>query len=144
MDSYRTLALGIYEGLLGLKVKMTLTDLVYEENKLNLVRFNHYTHPRNAATGLRYGRLVRRYMAHYEPEEGEEYFSTRGIGAFVEHLIGSGGGSRTPQAFLYALEFFSVLMGFAYDKTDFKRWKRLADDHAKSALRPSQRPFWRT
>ena len=37
--------------------------------------------------------------------DGEEYFSDWRIGIFVEVLIGSGGGSRTPQAFLYALEF---------------------------------------
>lgn len=127
------MALAIYTGLVEAKVEMTITDLVCEAGRMDTVRFHHYTHPRNASTGLRYGRLTQRYMAQVRPTSGEAYFSTRGIGLFVERLVENGGGSRTPQAFLYALEFFSVLLGFVYDRVDFKRWKRLADDHAKSA-----------
>ena len=143
MGDYRMRSRQIYESLKSMGVRMTITGLAEEEGLINETRFHHYSHPRNAATGLRYARLMQRYMAMEDDAraDGEDYFSARRIGIFVEMLIGSGGGSRTPQAFLYTLEFFSVLFGFVYDKVDFKRWKRLADDHAKSAPPPVQAPM---
>lgn len=68
-------------------------------------------------------------------------FSASEVGKFIETLVREGAGFRTPQAFLYALDFYAVIFGFAFKKEDCLRWKRMSDDYSKSAPPKSQAPF---
>eukprot|EP00435_Cladocopium_sp_Y103_P012655 s309_g3.t1 len=55
------------------------------------------------------------------------------IGKFVEHLIDQRCGFKTPQAFLYSLEYFSVIFGYDLPRISVRRWKRMADDYSAKA-----------
>ena len=65
--------------------------------------------------------------------------------SFMEKLIKDGAGFRTPQGFLYALEWFGV--AFGYQNSGFK-WprckhcKRMADDYASKAPSSNPAPYF--
>ena len=142
---YDELAKELFEDLVVRGVRMDLVDLVYHDSSPSNVdesKFQVYTDPRSPDTGLRYGRLLRRYLAWIgDSQEKDEVFSNEPIGGFLQSLISEKAGMRTPQAFLYTLEFFSVIFGFQVDKSGFRRWRKMADDYARSAPPSSPAPF---
>ena len=139
--SYDTLVRDLFEELVLREVRLELVELVSEAGVINDARLAHYTDPRSPDTGLRYGRLLKRFLLFAEGQKGEDCFSSANIGSFVEHLIESNAGMRTPQAFLYTLEFFSVVFGFGFERNSLRRWKRPADDYAKKAPPRSPAPL---
>ena len=142
---YDELAKELFEDLVVRGVRMDLIDLIYcesEPSSLDEAKFQVYTDPRSPDTGIRYGRLLRRYLAWIgDSTEKTEVFESDPIGGFLQSLISEKAGMRTPQAFLYALEFFSVIFGFQMNKAGFRRWRKMADDYARSAPPSSPAPF---
>ena len=142
---YDELTRELFDELVVRRVMMDLVDLVYLHSEPSMVdesKFQVYTDPRSPDTGLRYGRLLRRFLAWLGDEaEGERVFSNECIGGFIQELIKSASGLRTPQAFLYSLEFFSVIFGFQVEKSGFRRWRKMADDYSRTAPPSKPAPF---
>ena len=144
LDKYKTydlLVRDLFEDLILREVRLELVNLVFDEGAINGERLTHYTDPRSPDTGLRYGRLLKRYLGFFEDSKGEDCFSSANVGLFIEHLTRNNAGKRTPQAFLYTLEFFSVNFGFSYDRDGLRRWRRIADDYSKKAPPRSAAPL---
>lgn len=115
---------------------MDLVILVSFDGQIDEVRFRQLTNPRSADTGLRYARLLKRYLR--STVDSQTCFGASEVGRFVEKLVREGAGFRTPQAFLYALDFYAVIFGFPFKKEDFLRWKWMADDYSRTA--PAEEP----
>lgn len=104
-DMYDRVVLELFEEMVILEVKMELVDLVYYDGQIDETRFNQLTDPRSPDTGLRYARLLRRFMTFVS--EGKvggdktQVISPGSIGGFVEHLISLKCGFKTPQALIY-------------------------------------------
>ena len=143
--SYDALAKELFEELVLLEVRMDLVELVTFDAQVDEVRFLQLTEPRSPDTGLRYARLLMRYLdfvKKVEPQPAKgAIFTALPVGSFIESLISSGAGYRTPQAFLYSLEYFAVLFGYESPKLQMRRWKRAADDYAKRAPPRCGAPF---
>lgn len=98
----------LFEDLVIKSVKMDLVALVTTaEGELDPTKFTYYTDPRSPDTGLRYARLLRRYLASVGLVQGDEVFASEKVGNFISQLIETRAGSRTPQAMLYTLEFLA-------------------------------------
>ena len=102
---------------------MDLVDLVVitkddsKEPSIDEKRFRLHVEPKGAGTGLGYVRLMERLVKFHEDyvERDEEELtpvSRAAVLAFTEHLISEEAGFKTPKAFLYALDFYSVSYGF--------------------------------
>eukprot|EP00435_Cladocopium_sp_Y103_P034639 s1626_g9.t1 len=148
-QAYDTKVLALFEELVILEVKMDLIPLVSKGDppEIDEDRFKQLTDPRSPDTGIRYVNLMKRFLEFLrakksETEKSGDLLAPESVGAFVEHLISSCSGYRTPQAFLYSLEYFSVLFGFQTPKIQFRRWKRLADDYADKAPPRSGAPHF--
>ena len=112
-------------------------------------RFRQLTDPRSPDTGIRHANLMRRFLDFLGEVENSDRPETDGgaispdnVGRFVEHFIATGAGYRTPQSFLYSLEYFAVLFGYETPKIQFRRWKKLADDYADKAPPRSGAPHF--
>lgn len=149
LEKYFARATECFEQLVVMGVKMDLVDLVvpHSGGDIDSDRFRLHTEPKSPGTGLRYvrmlERLIRRHEEIYGSATGEDDEVTRNrpsvIGKafvleFIEELVNSEAGFRTPQAVLYAMEFFSIVFGFEPMNRDWARCKKLADNYA--AKRP--------
>ena len=127
LEKYFARTRDCFEQLVVLGVKMELVDLVVTDEgggEIDSNRFRLHTEPKSPGTGLRYvrilERLISRYQELYENPNSEEDLvagKTCVVGRdfvlkFIEELISSEAGFRTPQAVLYAMEFFSIVFGF--------------------------------
>ena len=140
---YDKITLELFEELVIKDVSMDLVGLVFTEKDAGVDedKFKSYTDPRSPDTGLRYARLLRRFLNFCGESKKADVFSSKSIGGFIEELITTGAGSRTPQAVLYMLEFFSVIFGFKYERGRVRRWKKMADDYARNAPPRKPAPF---
>eukprot|EP00435_Cladocopium_sp_Y103_P057110 s1830_g19.t1 len=148
-QAYDQRVLKLFEDLVILGVKMDLVGLVSKPDNpgIDERRFRQLTDPRSPDTGIRYANLMRRFLdflseEKFDPESGEEAISPENVGKIIEHLTASGVGFRTPQSFLYGLDYFSVLFGYQPPKIQFRRWKKLADDYAAKAPPRSGAPHF--
>ena len=145
LEKYFTRTRDCFEQLVVLGVKMELVDLVVTDEgagEIDSNRFRLHTEPKSPGTGLRYvrilERLINRYQELCENPGGEEDLAggkTCVVGRdfvmrFIEELISSEAGFRTPQAVLYAMEFFSIVFGFEPITKEWARCKKLADNYA--------------
>lgn len=99
-------------------------------------RFRMHVAPNKARTGMRYARLL---QAMFEPKnrdrlpyvEKEEPFEKLNCLCYMEAMVQSEVGRRTPQAFLYAVDFFAKAFGFSMGGGHVGRAKRLALRYAQ-------------
>ncbi len=149
LAKFQRLALENYESLVILGVKMDLTDLIYDDKAegVDEEKFHWYTEPRNAGTGYRYACILRRLIDHHASIHGEcnmipPIFGRDAVLNFMEKLIKDGAGFRTPQGFLYALEWFGVAFGYQTSGFRWPRCKRMADDYASKAPSTNPAPYF--
>ena len=140
-DAYDKATRELFEELLLWEVSMDIVYLVYFDEQLDEARFARLTDPRSPTTGLRYARLLKRFL---------DWVSTQGryneikpmtaeyLGKFVEYLVEQSSGFNTPKSFLFALEYYSVLFGFVTPKIELRRWKKIAEDYQSRA--PERKP----
>ena len=118
------------------KVKMELVELVFDETKsppMDLERFALHTEPKSPNTGLRYVRLMERLLDFHESlgEDAEPNpVSKQVVTAFIEKLVLEESGYRTPQAMMYALDFFGVVFGFQKGGAGWDRCVKMAGTYA--------------
>ena len=148
-SQFGKLCLQLFEELVILKVKMylvrevadTITSLVDEE------KFAALTEPRAAGTGLRYARLMMRFLEYLtegggEERDPEDFFGISSIYSYVLHLISQGVGFMTPLSFLYAVEHFSTLFRFEAPGSRHPRARKFALDYSKRAPEKNQAPLF--
>lgn len=145
LDDYDSRTKAIYEGLVVADISMDITNLVYDGREINDEKFKLYTEPRSGGTGLRYARMMERLLEFYWAKYGQEAKEPRVVGKdfllqFLEHCI-SNNGYRTPKAMLYALDFYSVILGFEEPGSKWPRCKKIADDFASKAPPRNPAPF---
>lgn len=127
-------------------VSMDITNLVFDGVDINDNKFKLYTEPRSSGTGLRYARLMERLLEFYWGKYGQEARDPRVVGKdvvlqFIEHCITGNCGFRTPKAILYALDFYSIILGFEDSGSKWPRCKKIADDFASKAPPRNPAPF---
>ena len=145
MEKYFARTRDCFEQLVVLGVKMELVDLAVTTEgggEIDSNRFRLHTEPKSPGTGLRYVRILERLINRYhelydnsaseeDPSEGKICVVGRDfVIQFIEELINSEAGFRTPQAVLYAMEFFSIVFGFEPITQEWARCKKLADNYA--------------
>ena len=133
----------LFEELVVLKIKMDLVETVVEGGELMEDRFHILTEPRSAGTGLRYARLLKRYVdayqEHGDPEKApQDLFSEGFMQKFILQLISDGSGFRTPQSLVYAIEHFGGVFGFETPGPRHARIRKMANDY--SAKAPERNP----
>jgi hypothetical protein len=82
-------------------------------NGVNEERFHLFTEPRSPGTGLRYARLLKAHASRIPGAEKSNPFGIKEIQDHILALITEGVGFMTPLSFVYAVEHFSALLGFA-------------------------------
>jgi len=80
---------------------------------VNEERFHLFTEPRSPGTGLRYARLLKAHASRIPGAEKSNPFGIKEIQDHILALITVGVGFMTPLSFVYAVEHFSALLGFA-------------------------------
>eukprot|EP00435_Cladocopium_sp_Y103_P051800 s1825_g16.t1 len=137
MEKFHSMSLELYKTLKELGVVMELRQLVEKSGSINEMRFRLHTSPNRAATGLRYARVMKNmfdYAADKDAADPEQegFLGKVPVIEYVEHLIQSGAGYRTPQAVLYSMDFFSKAFGFELRLGTLERVRRLALRYAQS------------
>ena len=125
LEKYKTRAHAIFERMVVAKVKMELVELVF--------RFALHTEPKSPNTGLRYVRMMERLLDFHESlgEDTEPNpVSKQVVTSFIERLILEESGYRTPQAMMYALDFFGVVFGFQKGGVGWDRCLKMAGTYA--------------
>ena len=145
LEKYYARALECFEQLVVFGVRMDLVDLVVLNEgpgEIDTNRFRLHTEPKSPGTGLRYVRILERLIHKYHewcdnpdtgrdrPEDRPSVVGKDFVMIFIEDLISTEAGYRTPQAVLYALEFFSIVFGFGPINHEWSRCKKLADNYA--------------
>ena len=136
LEKYKARAHVIFERMVVAKVKMELVELVFDETKsppMDLERFALHTEPKSPNTGLRYVRLMERLLDFHESlgEDAEPNpVSKQVVTAFIEKLVLEESGYRTPQAMMYALDFFGVVFGFQKGGAGWDRCVKMAGTYA--------------
>ena len=143
LETFRSLSKALFEELVVLKIKMDLVETVVEGGELLEDRFHILTEPRSAGTGLRYARLLKRYVdayqEHGDPEKApQDLFSEGFMQKFILQLISDGSGFRTPQSLVYAIEHFGGVFGFETPGPRHARIRKMANDY--SAKAPERNP----
>ena len=140
-DQYDKATRELFEELVLWEVKMDMVELVFYDGQLDEARFGLLTDPRSPSTGLRYARLLKRFLlwVSSQGKYGElKPITAAYLGGFVELLISTNTGHNTPRSFLFALEYFSVLFGYVTPKIELRRWKKMGDGYAANA--PPRQP----
>ena len=148
LAKYQGACYKIFEILLGAGTKLEIIDLITTDGReVDEVKFHWYTEPRTVSTAYRYARIMLRYGSFYEKKYGS--FATTppitgkvSVLEFVEVLKKEGAGRRTPQTLLYALDWFSVILGYDCEGVRYPRAKRMADDYAKDAPPRNPAPYF--
>eukprot|EP00435_Cladocopium_sp_Y103_P010122 s4583_g2.t1 len=143
LEQYRVATRDLFEELVIIGVPMDLiADITSDGNTIDDAAFTLLTDPKSAGTGLRYARLVKRFITAYlnAKEAGVKLpvFGHEFMQSFVIGLIKEGAGFRTPQSFLYAVEFYSGIFGFDCPGAAHPRVRKLARDYQGKA--PERNP----
>ena len=129
----------VFEYLVVAEVEMDLVKLVASpEGIIQQSEFRSLTEPRNPSTGVRYANLMLNYCEFFGTKYGRQcvephILSGEFLLEYIQHLIDSGAGFRSPQGLLYALEYFKVSFGFESKGTKNLRCKKMADNYASTA-----------
>ena len=96
---------------------MDLIESVVNKGEINVDTSYMLTEPRSAGTGLRYGRLLKKYLAVFEFHGGlegamPEPFGIPFLQKYIRRLMADEVGFCTPQSLLYAIEHFAGVFGF--------------------------------
>ena len=128
----------IFESMEVLGIQMDLARYVRVNKGIDKDKFLLHTAPSRASTGLRYVRVMKGLMAWvegFDPIPAEEQPSPLECLRLVEYtelLLQKRVGFNTPQALLFAIDFFSKAFGFNPTGADWNRAKRLAMRYKKS------------
>ena len=137
LEKFFDSALELYEFLKSSKVKMDLTELVEcADGSMDQKRFKMHVAPNRAKTGMRYARLLRGLFKEQRLEvnpflDRDEPFEKLNCLGYMELLVQKEVGRRTPQAFLYGVDFFAKAFGFSMGGSHIDRAKRLALRYAQ-------------
>eukprot|EP00435_Cladocopium_sp_Y103_P073819 s164_g45.t1 len=137
----------IFEELVILSVDMDLIDFVTHSNESTIdeEKFRAITEPRSPGTGLRYARLLWNYVDKAESTSTSEVgrpalFGIEMIQREIMDMISKEMGFMTPLSFIYAVEHFSAVFGFASPGSKHPRCRKLALDYSKKAPEKRQAP----
>ena len=133
---------------------MDIIHIVEAQGAVDEARFQTHTAPNRASTGLRYVRLMEKFLDWWdsllaqdreaslagEGDLGRPPLSRLTILRYVETIIDEGVGKYTPRVLVHSLEYFSGVLGFPLEWTRWSRIKRLTDRYAKRAGKGSQAP----
>ena len=137
LENFFQAAKNIFDRLKEAGVRMDLAELTScPDGGFDEARFRMHVAPNKARTGMRYARLL---QAMFEPKnrdrlpyvEKEEPFEKLNCLGYMEAMVQSEVGRRTPQAFLYAVDFFAKAFGFSMGGGHVGRAKRLALRYAQ-------------
>ena len=147
LSSFQSMCLKIFEDLVILQVEMDLVDFVTVDggSSIDEEKFKIITELRSPGTGLRYARLMTRYIDKLSAESSSEKeanppFSIQRVQREILSMISDETGFMTPLSFIYALEHFSAVFGFASPGSKHPRCKKLALDYSKKAPEKKQAP----
>lgn len=147
LEEFRQLAKSLFEDLIILEVKMDLMDTVSTDTAIVDELFFKFADPRSPGTGLRYGRLMVRYLDFFTnkfggEKVGDKVFGLEAVQAYITKLVMEDAGFRTPQSFLYAVEYFANTFGFFAPGVRHPRVKKLSNDYAAKAPERKPAPFF--
>ena len=148
LEEYRRLTREVFEELVCLSVKMDLVDTVAKDGIIDDDLFHKFTDPRSAGTGLRYARLLSSFVKAFNEKHGQalqdapEVFGIESVQRYLTQRIAEDCGFRTPQSFLYAVEFFSHSFGFFAPGATHPRIRRMSRDYAAKAPERSPAPHF--
>ena len=147
LSAFQSMCLKIFEDLVILQVNMDLVDFVTVEggSSIDEEKFKIITEPRSPGTGLRYARLMVKYIEKVSSESSPEKgpcspFSIQAVQREILSMISEESGFMTPLSFIYALEHFSAVFGFASPGSKHPRCKKLALDYSKKSPEKRQAP----
>ena len=137
----------LFEDLVLMSVEMDLVDMVVDEGVIKEETFVTLTDPRSAGTGLRYARLLRRYMdaylkKHDRARDGPPIFGVEAFQSYLVSLVQEEVGFRTPQSLIYAVEHFSSCFGFNSPCTKNPRVRKLAFNYVDKAPDRNPAPYF--
>lgn len=140
LETFFRAAKSIFNHLKEAEVVMDLAELTScPDGGFDEDRFRMHVSPNKARTGMRYARLL---LAMFDPKtrdrhpylEKKEPFERLNCLVYMEAMVQGEVGRRTPQAFLYAVDFFAKAFGFSMGGTHIGRAKRLALRYAQLSV----------
>eukprot|EP00435_Cladocopium_sp_Y103_P058585 s2085_g20.t1 len=147
LASFKDLCLKIFEELVILQVDMDLISHVTTDdgNGVDEERFHLFTEPRSPGTGLRYARLLHKYVIKVAASrvpgvEKTNPFGIKEIQDTILTMISEEVGYMTPLSFIYAVEHFGALFGFVSPGSKHPRCRKFALDYSKRAPEKNQAP----
>eukprot|EP00435_Cladocopium_sp_Y103_P061000 s40_g22.t1 len=147
LEQYRKMTRALFEDMVIMGVPMDLiADVSKDGTEIDDAVFTTLTDPKSAGTGLRYARLLRRFLdAFAEGKSAEELktpFDQPSLQAYVVKLIQDEVGYRTPQSLLYAVEFYSGIFGFACPGAAHQRVRKLSREYIAKAPERDPAPYF--
>ena len=145
LHSFRVLCRKLFDDLVILRVSLDILESVVPEKEVDEAKFCTLTDPRSAGTGLRYARLLDKYLSWIQEDypggiEAHKIFSLGLVEKYILGLIDGKVGFKTPLSLVYALIHFSDLFGFSCPGARHPRNRKLAMDYSKKSPESRQAP----
>ena len=137
LEEFDRRTLEIYATLSSLPgVDMDITRILRDQRDDDewLLQFKALVRPRRAATGLRYVRLMEKYLAwRKERSEGESEnpFDKDLVWKYIHSLTVASKGRYTPKSVQHAVQFFADAFGAECLVSGYRRIKRLVETHIR-------------
>ena len=143
--TFRVLCRKIFDDLVIMRVSMDILESVVPIRDVDEAKFFALTDPRSAGTGLRYARLLDKYLSWIQEGypggiEPHKIFALGQVEKYLLGLIEEKVGFKTPLGLVYSLIHFSDLFGFSCPGGRHPRNRKLALDYSKKSPESTQAP----
>jgi len=143
--TFRVLCRKIFDDLVIMRVSMDILESVVPIRDVDEAKFFALTDPRSAGTGLRYARLLDKYLSWIQEGypggiEPHKIFALGQVEKYILGLIEEKVGFKTPLGLVYSLIHFSDLFGFSCPGGRHPRNRKLALDYSKKSPESTQAP----
>ena len=140
LEDFDRRSLEIYASLAPLPgVEMDITRILgdQQDDAEWLLQFKALVRPRRAATGLRYTRLMEKYLAWVQDrpeEERQNPFDRDLVWKYIHSLTIASVGRFTPKSVQHAVQFFADAFGAECLVSGYRRIQKLVESHVRRDL----------
>ena len=143
--TFRVLCRKIFDDLVIMRVTMDILESVVPIRDVDEAKFFALTDPRSAGTGLRYARLLDKYLSWIQEGypggiEPHKIFALGQVEKYILGLIEEKVGFKTHLGLIYSFIHFSDLFGFSCPGGRHPRNRKLAMDYSKKSPESTQAP----
>ena len=136
LEDFDRRALEIYAYLSTSHVEMDIFRILreYQEDEAWMAQFRSLVRPRRAATGLRYVRLMEKYVSWVKSlPEGEVTapFDKDVVWRYIHSLTQAGVGRFTPKSVQHAIQYFADAFGAECLVSGYRRIRRMVEAHTQ-------------